>query len=66
LEDVKFVIGRKDEESLILSGMSRRHRIRLREEWFAVKKSEEKQIKELLSFFKKMNFVEIMGFGKLL
>jgi hypothetical protein len=66
LEDVRFVIGRKDEENLILSGMSRRHRIRLREGWFAVKKSEEKQIKELLSFFKKMNFVEIMGFGKLL
>lgn len=31
-----------------------------------MKKSEEKQIKELLDLFKRMNFVEIMGFGKLL
>lgn len=50
----------------MLNGTLRRHRTKLKEEWFAVKKSEEKQIKELLEYFKKMNFVEIMGFGKLL
>lgn len=31
-----------------------------------MRNNEEKQVLELLGFFKKMNFVEILGFGKLL
>lgn len=31
-----------------------------------MRKNEEKQARELISYFQKMNFVEILGFGKLL